>query len=82
MCGRHWAFVVVDLNLPGFHGFDIVKQAKSHCPKTPILVFSLYAEEQYAVRALRAGAVAYISKETVHRRHWSNPSRPRFAGRR
>lgn len=82
VCGRHWAFVVVDLNLPGFHGFDIVKQAKSHCPKTPILVFSLYAEEQYADRALRAGAVAYISKETVHRRHWSNPSRPRFAGRR
>jgi DNA-binding NarL/FixJ family response regulator len=63
VCGRHWAFVVLDLNLPGFHGLDIVKQAKSHCPKTPILVFSLYAEEQYADRALRAGAVAYISKD-------------------
>ena len=62
VCGRHWAFVVVDINLPGFHGLDIVKQATSHCPKTPILVFSLYAEEQYADRALRAGAVAYISK--------------------
>jgi DNA-binding NarL/FixJ family response regulator len=63
VCGRHWAFVVVDINLPGFHGLDIVKKAKSHCPETPILVFSLYAEEQYADRALRAGAVAYISKD-------------------
>ena len=63
VCGRHWAFIVLDLNLPRFHGLDIVKQAKSHCPKTPILVFSLYAEEQYADRALRAGAVAYISKD-------------------
>src|SRR4029078_5203449 len=62
-CGRHWAFVVVDINLPGFHGLDIVKQAKSHCPTTPILVFSLYAEEQYADRALRAGAVANIWKD-------------------
>jgi len=81
VCGRHWAFIVLDLNLPRFHGLDIVKQAKSHCPKTPILVFSLYAEEQYADRALRAGAVAYISKDRPPSA-WSNPSRPRFAGGR
>jgi DNA-binding NarL/FixJ family response regulator len=49
--------------LPELHGLDIVKQATSHCPKTPILVFSLYAEEQDADRALRAGAAAYISKD-------------------
>jgi DNA-binding NarL/FixJ family response regulator len=63
VCGRRWAVVVVDINLPGHHGLDIVKKARSCCPETPILVFSLYAEEQYADRALRAGAVAYISKE-------------------
>jgi len=63
VCGRPWAVVVVDINLPGYHGLDIVKKARSCCPETPILVFSLYAEEQYADRALRAGAVAYISKE-------------------
>ena len=63
VCGRPWAVVVVDINLPGYHGLDIVKKARSCCPETPILVFSLHAEEQYADRALRAGAVAYISKE-------------------
>ena len=63
VCGRRWAFVVADINLPGYQGLDIIRKVKSCCPETPILVFSLYAEEQYADRALRAGAVAYLSKD-------------------
>jgi DNA-binding NarL/FixJ family response regulator len=63
VCGRSWAFVVADINLPGYHGLDIIRKVKSCCPGTPILVFSLYAEEQYADRALRAGALDYISKD-------------------
>jgi DNA-binding NarL/FixJ family response regulator len=63
VCSEQWAFVILDINLPGHHGLDIVKTAKTRCPETPILVFSLYAEEQYATRALRAGAVAYVSKD-------------------
>jgi DNA-binding NarL/FixJ family response regulator len=63
VCGRPCAFVVADINLPGYHGLDIIRKVKSCFPETPILVFSLYAEEQYADRALRAGAAAYISKE-------------------
>jgi DNA-binding NarL/FixJ family response regulator len=63
VCGKPWVFVVLDINLPTQHGLDIVKQAKVRQPQTPIIVFSLHAESQYAARALRAGAVAYLSKD-------------------
>ena len=63
ICGRHWAFVVLDINLPGHNGIDIIKQTNRRCPLVSIIVFSHYPEKQYATRALRAGASAYISKE-------------------
>ena len=63
VCGRPWALVVLDMNLPTVHGLDIIKQARLRRPETPIIVFSLHAESQYAARALRAGAVAYVSKD-------------------
>jgi DNA-binding NarL/FixJ family response regulator len=63
VCGSSWALVVLDINLPGQNGLDIIRRAKVRCPNVPIIVFSLYSERQYAARALRAGAVAYISKE-------------------
>ena len=62
VCGTGWAFIVLDINLPGQNGLDIIRQAKACCPTIPIIVFSLYSERQYAARALRTGAVAYISK--------------------
>ena len=63
VCGTGWAFIVLDINLPGQNGLNIIRQAKACCSTIPILVFSLYSERQYAARALRAGAVAYISKD-------------------
>lgn len=63
ICGHPWAFVVLDMNLPRQNGLDILKKAKTSRPDVPIIVFSLYSEEQYAARALRAGAKAYISKD-------------------
>lgn len=63
VCEYPWAFVVLDINLPGQNGLDIIKKAKSCCPGIPIIVFSLYSERQYATRALRAGAIAYLSKD-------------------
>jgi DNA-binding NarL/FixJ family response regulator len=62
VCGKPWAFVVLDISLPGQNGLDIIKKARVTCPETPIIVFSLFPHKQYAARALRAGAVAYISK--------------------
>jgi two-component system invasion response regulator UvrY len=63
ICGGNWAFVVLDMNLPQRNGLDILKAVKSAGNEVPIVVFSLYAEEQYAARALRAGAKAYIAKD-------------------
>ena len=63
ICSYPWSFVVLDINLPGENGLDIIKKTKQQRPEIPIIVFSLYAERQYAARALRAGAVAYLSKD-------------------
>ncbi|HJT20068.1 MAG TPA: response regulator transcription factor [Nitrospira sp.] len=63
VCGYPWAFVVLDINLPGQSGIDILKKARSRCPTVPIVVFSLFSEPQYAARTVRAGAAAYLSKD-------------------
>lgn len=61
---RDWGLVVLDMSMPGRSGLELIKQLKAERPNTPILVFSMHPEEQYAVRAIRAGASGYLSKET------------------
>lgn len=61
---RDWGLVVLDMSMPGRSGLELIKQLKAERPGTPILVFSMHPEEQYAVRAIRAGASGYLSKET------------------
>jgi len=63
VCGHQWEFVILDINLPGRNGIDILKRTRICCPQTPIIVFSFYPERQFAARALQAGAAAYLSKE-------------------
>jgi two-component system invasion response regulator UvrY len=55
--------VLLDISMPGRGGLDALKVLKSHRPKLPVLVLSMHPEEQYAVRALRAGASGYLNKE-------------------
>ena len=50
--------VVLDLSMPGRSGIDLLAEIKTRQPKLPVLIMSLHGEEQFAVRALRAGAVA------------------------
>ena len=57
--------VVLDISMPGISGLDILKQLKSEKPELSILVLSMYPEEQYAVRVLRAGASGYLTKESA-----------------
>jgi DNA-binding NarL/FixJ family response regulator len=64
ICRGNWAFVVLDINLPERNGLDILKAVKAAGNPVPIVVFSLYSKEQYAARALRAGAKAYLSKDS------------------
>jgi DNA-binding NarL/FixJ family response regulator len=63
VCGTPWAFVVLDINLPTKNWLGIIKQARASHPELPIIVFSVHAERQYGGRALRAGAIAYLSKD-------------------
>ena len=61
---RSWDTVVLDLSMPGRNGLELIKLIKAERPRLPILIFSMHPEEQYAVRAIRAGASGYLSKES------------------
>ena len=61
----HWDVVVLDLTMPGRNGLDTLKQLKHERPKLPVLVLSMHSEDQYAMRALRAGASGYMTKENA-----------------
>jgi two-component system invasion response regulator UvrY len=61
----HWDVVICDLSMPGKGGLDVVQHMKQHFPKTPVLILSMYPEEQYAVRALKTGAAGYLSKDAA-----------------
>ena len=54
--------IILDMVMPGMSGLDILKQLKSEKPKLPILILSMYPDDQYAIRALRAGAAGYLTK--------------------
>jgi DNA-binding NarL/FixJ family response regulator len=56
--------VILDISLPGRTGLEILKQIKIHKPKLPVLILSMYPEEQYAVRVFKAGAAGYLTKES------------------
>ena len=63
ICWHPWAFVILDMNMPGLDGLDVIKKVHANRPNVSIIVFSLYSEKHYAARALQAGARAYISKD-------------------
>ncbi len=54
--------VVLDIVMPDISGLDVLKQIKSEKPALPVLILSMYPEEQYALRALKAGAAGYLTK--------------------
>lgn len=60
-----WDVLVLDISLPDRSGLDVLKQVKTQYPKLPVLMLSMHAEEQYAVRVLRAGASGYLTKEAA-----------------
>lgn len=57
--------VLLDISMPDRNGLDILKQLKHDCPAVKVLMLSMYPEEQYAIRALRAGASGYLTKESA-----------------
>lgn len=57
--------LVLDLSMPGRNGVELVKQIKDELPTLRILVLTMHAEQQYAVRAFKAGASGYLTKESA-----------------
>ena len=57
--------VLLDISLPDRNGIEVLKQARSEMPDLPVLMLSMHREEQYAVRAIRAGAAGYLNKQSA-----------------
>jgi two-component system, NarL family, invasion response regulator UvrY len=62
---REFDIVLLDLSMPGLSGIALIKRLKLEKPKLRILVLSMHAESQYAARALRAGAMGYLTKDSA-----------------
>jgi two-component system, NarL family, invasion response regulator UvrY len=60
-----WDLVISDISMPGRSGLDILQQIRHSHPKLPILILSMYPEDQYAIRVLRAGASGYLNKNSA-----------------
>lgn len=62
---QNWDIVVLDISMPGRSGLDLLKEVKQNYPKLPVLVLSVHPEDQYALRALKAGASGYLTKDSA-----------------
>ncbi len=58
-----WDLAILDVNLPDQSGVEVLKEMKARQPSLAVMMLSLHPEEQYALRALKAGAGAYLTKE-------------------
>ena len=61
--GLAFDVLLLDMSMPGKSGIELIKQVHDEKPKLRILVLSMHEEHQYAVRAIRAGAAGYLTKE-------------------
>lgn len=62
---QEWDVVICDMNMPGRSGLDALQQIKELSPKLPVLIMSMYPEDQYALRVFKAGASGYLGKESI-----------------
>ncbi len=60
-----WNIIISDISMPGRSGIEMIKEIKDLAPKIPILILSVHAAEQYAVRTIKAGASGYLNKESA-----------------
>jgi DNA-binding NarL/FixJ family response regulator len=60
-----WDVVVLDISLPDRSGLDILKEIKARYPEVPVLVLTVFGEDLYAVRVLKAGAEGFLTKESL-----------------
>lgn len=60
-----WDLVILDINMPGRSGLDVLGELRHDYPNLPILILSMYPEDQYATRVLKAGASGYLNKQSA-----------------
>lgn len=61
--GTRYDLIVLDISLPQRNGLEIMEILKTEMPELKVIILSIYPEEQYAVRAMKAGASAYLNKD-------------------
>jgi two-component system, NarL family, invasion response regulator UvrY len=57
--------VLLDLTMPGANGLDVLKELKRERPQVPVIILTMHSEDQFAIRALKAGAAGYLTKESA-----------------
>ncbi|MCX8087059.1 MAG: response regulator transcription factor [Rhodocyclaceae bacterium] len=62
---KEWDVFLLDVTMPNRNGIDTLKQLKKEFPRQPVLILSMHPEEQYAVRAIKAGASGYLTKQSA-----------------
>lgn len=65
IAARKFALVILDLNLPGLAGLELLRRIVRHAPSVPVMVFSQHTEAIYATRALESGARGFVSKNAT-----------------
>jgi len=56
---------VIDISMPGLDGLEVLSQLRNHYPQLPILILTMHEEGQYVVRAIEAGAMGYLTKQSA-----------------
>lgn len=59
---QHWDIAILDIDMPGRSGLELLTDLRAMRPELPVLLLSFHEEEEYAVRALRSGAAGYVCK--------------------
>jgi DNA-binding NarL/FixJ family response regulator len=59
---KSFDLIILDLNMPGQSGLEALKEIKNEYPELPVLILSMYSEDQYGLRAIRAGAAGFLKK--------------------
>lgn len=62
---KNWDILILDMDMPGRNGLEVLKQLKDEKNNLPVLVFSMHPEEQIAIRALKSGASGYLAKDSA-----------------
>ena len=64
---RSYVLVLLDISLPDGNGLDLLRELNQNQPRLPVLIISMYAEQQFAMQAFNNGAAGYITKESAAR---------------